>query len=118
MPDATLEELRQRLGVPCSLMAISRPAQLRLSRKMKILHAQERDRPELRAKRRDFRAEVAGPDPQRLVFVDEGGAYALTTRIHGRAPVGERVYGIAPGYWETITLTCGLRRSGVTAAMV
>jgi transposase len=31
--------------------------------------------------------------------------------------VGERVYGSAPGRWESITLTCGLRWSGVTAAL-
>jgi DDE superfamily endonuclease len=39
------------------------------------------------------------------------------TRTHGRAPVGERVYGSAPGRWESITLTCGLRLCGVTAAL-
>ena len=32
--------------------------------------------------------------------------------------MGERVYASAPGHWDTITLTCGLRLSGVTAAMV
>jgi transposase len=40
------------------------------------------------------------------------------TRTYGRAPVGERVYASAPGHWETMTLTCGLRLSGVTAALV
>ena len=40
------------------------------------------------------------------------------TRTYGRALVGERVYGTVPGHWDTITLTCGLRLSGVTAAMV
>jgi transposase len=38
------------------------------------------------------------------------------TRTHGRAPVGQRVSTDAPGRWESITLTCGLRPSGVTAA--
>src|SRR4029077_18328892 len=57
-------------------------------------------------------------DPQRLIFIDESGANTSVTRTYGRAPVGERVYGTAPGHWETITLTCGLRLSGVTAALV
>ena len=39
------------------------------------------------------------------------------TRTHGRAPVGQRVYTNTPGHWESITLTCGLRLSGVTAAL-
>jgi len=45
-PDATLKELRQRLGVSCSLTAIWRALEkLRRARKKKVLHAQERDTP-------------------------------------------------------------------------
>src|SRR5262249_15039259 len=61
--------------------------------------------------------EMAGIDPQRLVFVDECGANTAMTRTHGRAPVGQRIYTHTPGHWESITLTCGLRLSGVTAAL-
>src|SRR5258708_39850668 len=65
-PDATLEELRQRLGVSCSLMTISRALrQLKLPRKKKVLHAQEQDNPEVQEQRREFCAELAGVDPQR-----------------------------------------------------
>jgi transposase len=118
-PDATLAELRQRLGVSCSLTTIWRALEkLRLPRKKKVFRATEQDRPDVQEKRRDFCAELAGVDPQRLVFVDESSANTSMSRTHGRAPVGERVYASAPGHWETITLTCGLRLSGVTAAMV
>jgi transposase len=118
-PDATLEELRQRLGVDRSTMAIVRALKkLKITRKKKVLHAQERDTPEGRMKRREFVAEVAQIDPRRLVFVDETGADTSMTRTHGRAPVGERVHGAVPGHWDSVTLICGLRLSGVTAPVV
>jgi transposase len=118
-PDATLEELRQGLGVECSTMAIVRALKkLKITRKKKVLHAQEQDSPEGRQKRRDFLEEVAGIDPERLVFVDESGADTSMTRTHGRAPVGERVHGAVPGHWDSVTLICGLRLSGVTAPVV
>ena len=118
-PDATLDELRDRLGVSCSRMAISRALKrLRITRKKKVLHASERDTPKGRRKRRAFRKKVAGIDPEHLVFVDETGANTAMTRTHGRAPEGERVQGAVPGFWTTLTLICGLRLSGVSAPLV
>jgi transposase len=118
-PDATLEELRRRLGVSCSLMAIGRAlVKLKLPLKKKVLHADERERPDVQERREEFRTEAAGWDPSRLIFIDETAATTAMTRTRGRAPVGQRVVGTVPGHWETITLTCGLRLSGVTAAMV
>jgi transposase len=117
-PDATLEELRQRLGVSCCTMTISRALRkLGLPRKKKIPRAQEQDRPEVQERRREFCKELAGLDPRHLVFIDECGATTAMTRTHGRAPAGQRVYTNTPGRWESITLTCGLRRSGVTATL-
>jgi transposase len=117
-PDATLDELRQRLGVACSTMAICRALRkLKLPRKKQALHAQERDTPKVKRKRRVFRKKVARIDPDRLVFVDETGANTAMTRTQGRGPKGQRVEGAVPGPWETVTLIGGLRLSGVTAAM-
>src|SRR3954454_18691079 len=117
-PDATLEECRQRLGASCSTMTISRALRkLGLPRKKKGPHAQEQDRPDVQEQRREFREELADTDPRKLVFVDECGANTAMTRTHGRAPVGRPVYTNTPGRWESITLTCGLRLSGVTAAL-
>ena len=90
---------------------------LKITRKKKVLHAQERDTPEVRRKRRDFREEVAEIDPQRLVFVDETGANTAMTRTHGRAPAGERVHGAVPGHWDSVTLICGLRLVGGDGAV-
>jgi transposase len=117
-PDATLEECRQRLGTSCSTMTISRALRkLGLPRKKKIPRAQEQDRPEVQEQRREFCEELAGTDPRRLVFIDECGANTAMTRTHGRAPAGQRAFATTPGRWESITLTCGLRLSGVTAAL-
>ena len=77
-PDATLEELRQRLGVSCSLMTISRV------RASWGCHARRRS-PALRSKTAPTSksngricAKLAGVDPRRLVFVDESGANTAT----------------------------------------
>jgi transposase len=118
-PEATLEELRQELDVDCSHMAIVRAVpKLKITRKKKVLHAQEQDSPEVQQKRPDFLGAVAGIDPKRLVLVDETGANTSMTRTHGRAPVGERVHGAVAGHWDSVTLICGLRLSGVTAPVV
>jgi transposase len=118
-PDATLDELRQGLDVDCSLAAPCRALKkLGITRKKKDLHAQERDTPETREKRRAFRRELAAVDPRHLVFVAESGADTAMTRTHGRAPAGPRVPGAVPGHWETVTLIRGRRLSGVTAPLV
>lgn len=117
-PDATLAELRDRLGVRCSLMTIARALQRhRITRKKKTLHAQEQDSPRVQAQRRAFKKKLAAVAPDHLVFVDESGANTGMTRTHGRAPQGERVKAAAPGAWRNVTLIAGLRTSGVVAPM-
>src|SRR4051794_5391109 len=116
-PDATLEEGRQRLGVSCSTRTISRAlSRLGLPRKKEVPRAQEQDRPDVQEQRRAFCEGLAGVDARRRVFGDECGADTAMTRTYGRAPVGQRVATNTPGHWESITRTCGLRPSGVTAA--
>lgn len=115
-PDATLAELQDRLGIPCSLSTLCRALQrLGLSRKKKSLHADEQDSPAVQAQRADFEERMATVDPAHLIFVDEMGATTKLTRTYGRAPIGERVVGSAPGEWENVTLIAGLRSSGAVA---
>lgn len=117
-PDATLAELRQHLGSTCSLTALWRILrQLRLTRKKKTLRADQQNTPEVQTQRATFQKKVARLDPQRLVFIDETGATTAMTRTHGRAPRGERVYGSAPGQWQSLTLVTGMRLSGVVAPL-
>ena len=115
-PDATLAELRERLGVRCSLSTICRALQRhRISRKKKTLHAQQQDTPEVQARRAAFEERLATVDPAHLIFVDEMGATTALTRTHGRAPIGERVVGSVPGDWKNVTLIAGLWLGGVVA---
>jgi len=117
-PDATLAELRDRLGVACSVMTIARALKrARITRKKKTAHADERDSPDVQAQRAAFDQRLAAVEAARLVFVDEMGANTAMARTHGRAPAGERVVATAPGQWENVTLIVGLRQTGVVAPL-
>src|SRR5512135_1794828 len=117
-PDATLEQLRQRGGFQCSLKTLWYALdRLGLTYKKKSLHASQRDRPDVRKKRRAFRKEVREIDPQHLVFVDETGVTTAMTPAYARAPRGERAVDSAPATWETITLTAALGLDGVRAPL-
>jgi transposase len=115
-PDATLAELRDRLGVRCHLSTIARVLKKqRITRKKKTTHAQERDTPRVQAQRRDFDQKMAHVDPAHLVFVDETGATTALDRPYARAPAGTRVEATTPGAWQNVTLIVGLRPTEVVA---
>jgi transposase len=117
-PDATLETLKQELGVTGSVMIICRALQeLGLPLKRKSKHAAERDTPEVRRKRREFRTEVDLIAPGRLVFVDETGVTTAMTPAYGRAPRGERVEASAPASWESVTVIAAMGLDGVRAPL-
>jgi len=117
--DDTLDQLRQRCGFDCSLTTIWRTLRRRgLTFKKKTQHADERDRPDVRQKRRSFRRRVKRVEPKGLVFVDETGVTTAMTRAYGWAPRGERAVGSAPGSWESLTVIAALGRDGVRAPLV
>jgi transposase len=116
--DATLAQLRDRLGITGSIMMIWRGLKaLGITRKKKALHAAERDRPEVRSKRRAFRRKVAALAPKRLVFVDETGVTTAMTPAYGRAPRGERAVDSAPASWQSVTVIAAMGLDGVRAPM-
>jgi transposase len=117
-PDATLEQLRQRLGITGSLMIVWRGLKaLGITRKKKTLHAAERDRPEGRARRRAFRRKIEPIEVGRLVFVDETGVTTAMTPAYGRAPRGQRVEAEAPASWESVTLIAAVGLGWVRAPL-
>ena len=115
-PDATLAELRDRLGIACSITAIFRALKRnRITYKKKTCFADERDSPRVQEQRQAFQEKLAAVAPKHLVFVDETGANTAMGRTYGRAMEGERVQATAPGAWKNVTLISGLRTSGVVA---
>jgi transposase len=117
-PDTTLEQLRRWGGFRCSLktlwFALNR---LGLTRKKKSWHATQRDRPDVRKKRRRFRREVRQIEPKKLVFVDETGVTTAMPPAYARAPRGERAVGSAPASWRTVTVIAALGLDGVRALL-
>ena len=58
-------------------------------------------------------------ESHRLVFIDETAVKTNLTRLRGRAPVGERLYGTAPfGKWGTQTFIAGLTQNALIAPWV
>ena len=57
--------------------------------------------------------------PERLVFIDETSVKTNLTRLHGRAPKGQRLYSPAPfGAWNTQTFIAGLTADTMIAPWV
>jgi transposase len=83
----------------------------------KTLGAAERDREDVAEARRAWRAELAGVDPARLIFVDETGIDTRMTRAYARAARGERAAGKVPrGRWERLTVIGALGLDGPVAS--
>jgi transposase len=90
----------------------------RLGPEEKTLRAAERDRADVAAAREAWRADLAGIDPGRLVFVDETGIDTRMTRTRARAARGRRARGAVPrGRWERVTVIGALALDGVVASM-
>jgi transposase len=90
---------------------------LGITRKKKTTHADERDRSEVRSKRKACRRQVRTVEPKRLVFVDETGLTTAMTPAYGRALRGERVAASAPASWESVTVIAAVGLDSVRAPL-
>jgi transposase len=80
----------------------------------KTVKAAERDREDVAEARAAWRAELAGVDPARLVFIDETGIDTRMTRAYARARRGRRAIG--RGRWERLTVLGALALDGIVAS--
>jgi len=82
------------------------------------VQAAEQDRPDVAAKRRQWRGWQRFMDPARFIFLDETGTATNMTRRYGRCPADQRLVAAVPhGHWRTTTFVAGLRQSGITAPL-
>lgn len=85
-----------------------------------MIRAAEQERPDVRAAREAWAADVLpNADPNRVVFVDETAANTKFARACGYAPKGEPVVGRVPhGHYKSLTFTAALRADGLVAGQV
>ena len=109
--------LVQRTGLRVSPRTINRAwRRLGVTRKKKVLHATERDRPDVQRARRAFRRWAQRHRGHRFIFIDEFGTHLGLTRRYARARRGRRAVGDAPDNPDpNVTLTVGLSGRGIVA---
>jgi transposase len=122
-PDLTLDQLRNRLHLNCSLAAVSRTlTKLGLTRKKKTLIAAEQQRPDVQAARAawaDWQATLTEADLDRLVFWDEAAVLTNMVLLYGRSLPGQRIRDyVHHGHWERRTVAAGLRLGGLAGALL
>jgi transposase len=110
-------QLAARTGRRVSRRTVNRTwPRLGFTRKKKVLHATERDRPEVQRARRAFRRRARRRRGRRHIFLDEFGTHLGLTRRYARAPRGRRAVGKVPANPDpNVTLTMGLSRGGPVA---
>ena len=109
----TVEGRGQHHGRASRAVAVGLPSQ------KKSLRAAEQDRPDVKAKRDQWREQAPQLERCRLVFIDESGAKTNMTRLYARAFGGKRAVDTAPhGHWCTTTMISALRFDGSTVDMV
>ena len=116
--DMTLDEVRKQLcadhGVRVTVPTIWLFfRKRRITFKKKTGHAEEQERPDVLAKRLEWRSEMQRLIPERLVFLDETGLNTRMARRRGWSPRGERCRGPLPcGSWSTTTFIGAMRLDG------
>lgn len=118
-PEATLAELGAPLDRRFGTSTVDGWLRRLGPSRKKTLPAAEQQRPAMAAPRNRWHERLAAVPSRRLVLVDESGVNTRLTRLHGRAPVGQRLVARAPqGYHQTTTLIAGMRLGGACAPWV
>ena len=78
--------------------------------------ASERDRPDVRRRRAQWKKYRGRIAPERLVFIDETWAKTNMAPLRGWAPRGQRLKAKVPhGKWQTMTFLAALRHDRIDA---
>jgi transposase len=85
-----------------------------------VIRASEQSRPDVAARRQQWRGEVMpGLGAGQVVFLDETAAKTNMARGHGYAPRGQRLGGEVPyRRWQTTTFLGAMRAGGFIAPLV
>ena len=84
-----------------------------------MLHAAERERPDVARRRAAWKRMQPTIQAERLIFIDETWAKTNMTRLRGRAPRGQRLIDKTPhGHWKTTTLIAALGLTGMRCSTV
>src|SRR3954464_4849661 len=87
----------------------------RMAAQKKSVIATERDT----VARQAWHAEITALDPARLVFLDETATPTSMTRLHARAPRGERAIGaVSRRGWRSVAFVARVRPTGRAPAML
>lgn len=119
-PDATLDELCDRVGaktgVTASRSVMCRELQRLGLRRKKILHASEQHSEAVQALRQDFVERMQTWPVDKVKCLDESGAKLGMTRLYGRAEGQQRVTDHVPkNYGSSWTMTAMIGLAGVEA---
>ena len=97
-PDITLQEIIDKLEINCKVPTICQVIRHKLgfTRKKKSLYAAERDKPEVKAVRKEWKECIEYFNPGQLVFIDESGVNIDMTRQYGRSVGNIRIKDAAP----------------------
>jgi transposase len=117
-PDLRLEQIKERLSLPCHESTIDRAIR-KLGYRYKKNFASGRARADIAQRRTAWKDKQSTLALDKLVFIDERGAKTNMTRLYGRTKEGKRCIDQAPaGSWSTTSLLGSLRLNGNNACLL
>ncbi len=118
-PDITLAELADSLSNIVSAAALHAVLKNVGYVYKKTLKTSEQDRKDVKMAREAWRQMQKTVPMHRIVCIDESAAKTSMTRMHGRAPTGQRCHDSASdSRWKTTTMLSSLRADGHTECVI